>query len=139
MTFNKTRAKHNLLALWGKVIRARDKKCQWCGRKEGKLDGHHIISKSRCSYSGMFDLNNGVCLCFRCHRIRMESHSVEYRDWVMGWLHDRNLDYYRLRQTYEGAKTYFNKETYEIKKKIMEEILEELTEKPKKKERKKKC
>lgn len=126
MKFNKTRAKHKLLALWGQVIRARDKECQWCGRKKGKMDGHHIISKGRCSYSGMFDLNNGVCLCFHCHRVKMETHPVEYGDWIRRWLHDKDLDYDQLKLTYEGAKTYFNKETYGIKKKVLEEILSEL-------------
>jgi len=121
--FNKTRAKHNLLALWGQIIRARDKKCQWCGKADGKLDGHHIISKGRCSYSGMFDLDNGVCLCFRCHRVLMESHPVEYGDWIRLWLRNKGLDYDELKQKYEGAKTYFNKETYEIKKQILQDIL----------------
>ena len=125
MTFNKTRAKHKLLALWGQVIRARDGRCVWCGRKEGKLDGHHIISKGRCSYSGMFDLQNGCTLCFHCHRVKMETHPVEYGDFIRGWLNSKDLNYDQLKQTYEGAKTYFNKETYEIKKKILEDILKD--------------
>ena len=127
MKFNKTRAKHKLLTLWGHVIRARDKNCQWCGRKEGKMDGHHIISKGRCSYSGMFDLNNGVCLCFRCHRVKMETHPVEYRNWLYEWLENKGMSYDDLKLTYEGAKTYFNKETYEIKKHILETELAELS------------
>lgn len=122
--FNPTRAKHVLLALWGCVIRARDRGvCQWCGRTDGKMDGHHIISKSRCGLSGMFSIENGVTLCFFCHRAKMETHPVEYNDWIRGWLHDHDLDYYQLRQSFEGKKTYFNREEFEIKKKVLEDIL----------------
>lgn len=93
------------------------------GKREGKLDGHHIISKGRCSYSGMFDINNGITLCFRCHRVKLETHPVEYGDFIRKWLHNQDLDYDQLKQTYEGAKTYFNKENYEIKSKVLKEVL----------------
>jgi len=53
----------------------------------------------------------------------MESHPVEYGDWIRLWLRNKGLDYDELKQKYEGAKTYFNKETYEIKKQILQDIL----------------
>ncbi len=49
---------------WSKQIRAVGK-CEHCNGL-GKMDAHHIISRTRLRHR--HDLSNGVCLCVRCHR-----------------------------------------------------------------------
>ena len=49
---------------WSKQIRAVGY-CERC-RGTGKLDAHHIITRTRLRYR--HDLSNGVCLCVQCHR-----------------------------------------------------------------------
>jgi len=46
--------------------------CQYCGRKKEELNGkkrldsHHILARK---YKVIkWDLSNGVCLCYKCHR-----------------------------------------------------------------------
>ena len=39
--------------------------CEICGRT-GKMDAHHIISRTRLNFR--HNLNNGISLCSRCHR-----------------------------------------------------------------------
>lgn len=53
---------------WRRYVFKRDKyKCQLCGRSGGKLEAHHIIPK-RLDPSMVLDANNGVTLCYDCHR-----------------------------------------------------------------------
>lgn len=49
---------------WAKEIREVGA-CEICSGT-GKLDSHHIISRTRLRHR--HDLSNGVCLCIRCHR-----------------------------------------------------------------------
>ncbi len=49
---------------WSKEIRAVGS-CERC-KATGKLDAHHIISRTRLRFR--YNLSNGVCLCVRCHR-----------------------------------------------------------------------
>lgn len=124
MKFIKKTARRILDRLWSLVIKARDKKCQWCGKKEGKLDAHHIITKARSGFAGRWDIQNGVLLCFYCHRGKCHgSYIVEYADWIRCWLHDQDMDYDQLKATYDGAIWKLNKENFAIKKKVLEEIL----------------
>lgn len=53
---------------WSRAIKKRDKVCQGCGKtkEEGKLQAHHI--KSRSKYPDLrYDLSNGITLCLDCH------------------------------------------------------------------------
>src|SRR6056297_2230505 len=50
--------------LWSKIIK-RDGKCAYCGNTEN-LTPHHIFTRS--NFSVRWDLDNGVCLYFKCHR-----------------------------------------------------------------------
>ncbi len=49
---------------WSKQIRLVGY-CEVCA-KTGKLDAHHIITRTRLRFR--HDLSNGVCLCSGCHR-----------------------------------------------------------------------
>lgn len=52
---------------WRKEIFKRDDyRCQCCNERGGKLHGHHILNFSDHS-DLMFDINNGITLCKRCH------------------------------------------------------------------------
>ena len=50
--------------LWSKVVKSGGR-CEICN-SGGKLDAHHIITRTRLRYR--HDLSNGICLCSRCHR-----------------------------------------------------------------------
>jgi len=51
---------------------------------------------------GWFDLNNGIGLCFQCHRVH-GPHSldvdeqIEFREWVRGYLARKGVDYETLK------------------------------------------
>ena len=124
MKFNKKTAKKKLDKLWSECVRAKFKRCQWCGKKEGKLDAHHIITKSRSGYVGRWNLQNSILLCFYCHRGKAHgSYQVEYSDFIRRWLSKQDLDYDQLKETYDGAVWKLNKGNYEIKSKILKEVL----------------
>jgi len=46
-------------------------RCEKCGRENCKLDWHHIFKRSK--RSTRWDLGNGLCLCFVCHRLGAHS------------------------------------------------------------------
>jgi len=58
-----TKAAH---ALWSQLVRFRDKVCQVCGTAE-KLQAHHCIVPKGRGGSIRFMLDNGICLCDKCH------------------------------------------------------------------------
>jgi 5-methylcytosine-specific restriction endonuclease McrA len=55
--------------LWRLDVFERDEFiCQRCNKKGGKLQAHHI--KSWAKYPDVrFDVNNGITLCIKCHKI----------------------------------------------------------------------
>jgi hypothetical protein len=68
--------------LWSKIIRINGY-CEWCGQSYGKLDAHHIMGKKGIL---RYELRNGVCLCYKHHRLKAHSDSAEdvkeYLEWV---------------------------------------------------------
>ena len=59
--------------LWGQIIRARGA-CQSCGATTG-LQAAHIVRRG---YSATrHDLDNGLCLCVRCH-LRVDTDAWEF-------------------------------------------------------------
>ena len=53
--------------VWQKAIRDRDKcTCQRCGTYEKYIHTHHVATRAR-RPDLKHDVNNGVCLCGRCH------------------------------------------------------------------------
>jgi len=93
----KRRWKEKCLRLWSETIRARAKgKCERCAQPA--RDAHHIIPRGTAPSMGWFDLNNGVALCFQCHRVH-GAHSLDvdeqiaFRDWAKGHLARKGVDY----------------------------------------------
>lgn len=86
--------------LWGELIHLRDRCCQFCGKRDGKLDAHHICVRT--FKATRFEPDNGILLCFRCHQ------DIAHGDPFTAVLHYERLrgDRYReLReQAYAGAK-----------------------------------
>ena len=71
-------------ALFSDYIRARDgHTCRRCGRRHGKLEAHHIISRryNATRYLGI----NGVTLCFACHRWVHEK-PLAATEWIKSWM-----------------------------------------------------
>lgn len=53
--------------LWGAVIHLRDDCCRFCGKRDGKLDAHHVMIRSFLATRA--DPANGLLLCWpRCHQ-----------------------------------------------------------------------
>lgn len=63
---------------WGKKIR-KVGKCHICG-SDKKLEAHHIVPWEY-SIKGRTDINNGICLCKKCHK--MMHNTGEYMDYLM--------------------------------------------------------
>ena len=57
---------------WRKAVYERDHyTCQNCGKVGGKLNAHHIKPFKRFPEL-RFDVNNGITLCFECHKLAHE-------------------------------------------------------------------
>ena len=53
--------------LWGEYIHRRDQQCRFCGKRDGKLDAHHICIRSFAATRT--DEQNGLLLCWpTCHQ-----------------------------------------------------------------------
>ena len=63
--------------LWVKKVVAKGK-CESCGSTEN-LEAHHIIKWSDYP-KGRIDINNGMCLCHKCHT---EEHKDDRSYWMM--------------------------------------------------------
>ena len=50
--------------LWSLCVRGRQRVCRICGSDRG-LQAHHI--RSRSNAATRFDLENGLCVCSKCH------------------------------------------------------------------------
>jgi hypothetical protein len=55
------------LDLWSKCVRARDLTCRGCN-SDYKLSAHHV--RSRTNLSTRYLLDNGICLCWKCHSLQ---------------------------------------------------------------------
>jgi ribosomal protein L40E len=55
------------LISWAREVKLRDGCiCQVCGTSDGKMIGHHLYDKV--AYPDIsLDVNNGVCMCMKCH------------------------------------------------------------------------
>lgn len=83
---------------WSKAVRDRaDNRCEKCGVKTikdekgerpARLNAHHILSKERWP-EYRYDLDNGVSLCYRCHRRIAHLDGVEFCLWLAQCLQDK--------------------------------------------------
>jgi len=67
--------------LWSKIIRSRAKGCVRCGKSDGVINAHHLLSKENYPQF-QFDLNNGVALCFMCHKRFAHRECVAFAQWL---------------------------------------------------------
>ncbi len=71
--------------LWSLIIRSRvDSVCEWCGRDYGKMDAHHFRGKPNATLR--YELKNGVCLCFKCHRIKCHGDDPDLNQKYLNWI-----------------------------------------------------
>lgn len=89
------------LKAWSLKIRRRDNyKCIWCHKRSKLNHAHHIVSKALINPYGLFDLNNGFTLCYRCHIYRLKSEVDEYISIRDSYLTEKDLTYNKLRLMY---------------------------------------
>ncbi len=71
-----------------KLAKERDKYiCQWCGRKDGKMDGSHVFPEGK--HNGMSAMVDNIkALCFQCHS-RWHESPVEGVEWFKAKFPDR--------------------------------------------------
>jgi hypothetical protein len=66
--------------LFSEAVRIRDgHTCQYCGRSTKSAQTHHIFTRT--NMSTRFDMENGICLCFYCHRYQAHG-AGEFNYWV---------------------------------------------------------
>jgi len=67
--------------LWSKLIRQRaGNKCEYCGKSDGKIDAHHILSRRH--FSVRWNLENGVALCRYHHQFFAHEDPVAFTEWL---------------------------------------------------------
>ncbi len=79
------------LALWGQIVKARDKVCR-ISQSQQSLSPHHI--RSRGHANTRFDLSNGMCLSWGVHRLQKLA-PERFQDMVIECIGDE--EYQRLK------------------------------------------
>lgn len=75
--------------LWGEAIRKRDRNiCQACFRPGNQP--HHIFGRRY--LSTRHDLNNGICLCWACHRHKAHGDVELFRDFIIKKIGQKEFD-----------------------------------------------
>jgi hypothetical protein len=73
---------------WAKCIKARDKKCVYCGNKKmEELEAHHIRGRRHSEVK--FDLKDGVTLCKPlkgCSGHYKAHHDYEMKEWIKDYI-----------------------------------------------------
>jgi len=119
---------NKLVDAWRFYIYARDNyTCQKCGKKKGEvtINAHHIVTKGSSGFAGKFDIDNGVTLCYYCHRHESGKYYVEFGDWNKAYLKNKGLDFYELKNKYSEVAGYKPTiDDLELKLKILTELLE---------------
>ena len=100
---SKTNLEKQCLDLWSRCVRTKQRVCRICGSTY-RLQGHHI--RSRGNASTRYDLQNGLCLCSRCH-ILQKFNPERFQDNVISVIGE--AEYRRLKlkslQTYKWTVT----------------------------------
>ena len=111
------------LSLWSQCVRERDKVCRNSGSDE-HLSAHQIRSVTH--HSTKYNINNGLCLCWRkCHFLQ-KHHPERFQDMVLEIIGDE--EYARLKAMsltdiqkhtvydLEGIKEYLQNELRRLKR-----------------------
>ena len=90
----------NTIAKWSKAVKERaNNKCVICGDNT-RLESHHIMPRSKYpEYS--LDIENGLCLCHRCH---LYYHNGKYDNTSDKWegMNDPDFDVYEMVKDYRN-------------------------------------
>ena len=82
--------------LWAKLVKTRDNwQCQVCGRAKPQyqVHAHHLIHKDRVFFRHILD--NGICLCARCHTLSSDF-SAHGAPWAFeSWMIENRPDQYQ--------------------------------------------
>ena len=108
---------------WSELIKARaGYKCAYCG-SEGRLNSHHIYSRS--NRSVRWDVNNGICLCVTHHTFgNFSAHKspLDFDDWLRDYKGNATIDKLRLKSN------QIAKYSKEDKEKMLKELKERINE-----------
>jgi 5-methylcytosine-specific restriction endonuclease McrA len=91
-TFQQAKALYNspVYKAWRvSVFERDDHACQMCGQQGGSLEAHHIRPKRRFPKLTL-EVNNGITLCFDCHR-RIVTGKEEHFVFIFDRIVDLNL------------------------------------------------
>jgi ribosomal protein S14 len=76
---------------WSVVVRTRARwRCEVCGKQEGVLHAHHIVSRGR--HALRHDIRNGVALCYVDHFCLAHGDVVKQQIWRAWLVHHRGAD-----------------------------------------------
>lgn len=114
--------------LWSQCVRVRDgKKCVICG-SDKTLQAHHCFVRAALSLRTRFILDNGICVCYKCHLVQI--HKYGEKRFLEKYIKvlDERVPYFRQMEIYRIAE---NKEPVTIEelqdiKKYLTETLEKL-------------
>ena len=110
------------IKMWSKIIHEKfNETCQMCGKKDGTMNAHHILTKGAFP-SFKYDLDNGILLCYHCHKISGNSpHTnperfakwfrTEFPDWHTDIIVKRieGQSKLNMKDVYEGLKIEYDK------------------------------
>jgi len=88
--------------VWSLCIRYRDERCVWCG-STNMLQAHHIVAKSMLGgkLPGLWDYDNGMSLCYRCHIHKLKADPDAYIEVRDNFLISKGLSYQILRDRFD--------------------------------------
>ena len=79
-TFLKQLSRSDEWKTWRKTVYERDNyTCELCQNRGGKLHPHHILRKVLFPEK-IFDINNGITLCRKCHVSKVNGREVKYQN-----------------------------------------------------------
>jgi hypothetical protein len=82
------------LSLWSQCVIARDRTCRNCNSDE-YLSAHHVRSVS--NHNTMFDIDNGLCLCWRKCHFPQKYHPERFQDMVLNIIGQEKYDYLKAK------------------------------------------
>jgi len=78
--------KYRMRAWSGKILERDDFSCKMCGGDE-KLEAHHIIPVRELNPVDLFNINNGITICRRCHmkiHLREKEYAEQFKKMISG-------------------------------------------------------
>lgn len=86
-----------ILKAWSAFVKSRaGYTCEMCGKTEGQMHAHHMISKTFRKWR--YDVHNGMCLCAACHqwnRKRSAHFSMDATWTFIFWLVDKQPEKFK--------------------------------------------